>query len=441
MTTILTKKEAIRIDPETGEVLGEITETPMEPICSQCGKPCEVHFPDVDAVHEISNCCNVPAVVVSDPGTAVVFAKRNLQTFFSPHGCDPVINAVKFVVAERYGDGTFDSATPEGRTAMKRAGRQIASLRSRVSEVKVDYNRALKALPKIVDEEGARFVAAMDAIQQELEAPAKAEAEAEKARVEGHRAAIAVITDLAIDIAGLTSDEIQNAIDQCGQLYADRDFEEQSENAMAARVTTYNALTEALTLAQRREAVEADAKRLAEEVAQLRQQMLINEAADKARREEAERAERQRTADLQRVEREKAEAAQAALRDLERQREQAEREKREAVETERLRFEGIAQAEQDQRDREAAIERQRLADIETERRLEQQRVADAKAEADRLAADRHHRAKVHGDILAAFVAAGVPLECAKLAGNAIVNGKIPNLTINYAGRTQSTTVP
>ena len=62
--------------------------------------------------------------------------------------------------------------------------------------------------------------------------------------------------------------------------------------------------------------------------------------------------------------------------------------------------------------------------IEEEKRREQQ-------EAERRAKDRTHKAKINGGVLSALSDLGLSDELGKAVITAIVQGKVPNVTINY----------
>ncbi|RIJ02186.1 hypothetical protein DXK93_18560 [Achromobacter sp. K91] len=140
------------------------------------------------------------------------------------------------------------------------------------------------------------------------------------------------------------------------------------------------------------------------------------------------------------------------------QRAQAERDaaaRREAValaaaETARLEAEladqrRIAAEKQAEIDRAAAAERERLAAEQAERdrvqaaedarHAEIKRQADAKAaeeaEIRRREEDKAHKASINRAALDAFVAGGVPEDCAKQAVTLIAKGLIPNIRITY----------
>lgn len=190
----------------------------------------------------------------------------------------------------------------------------------------------------------------------------------------------------------------------------------------------YNALWEREKAVRDREAelarLEADrkAKEEADRLERERLDRLAKEAESRKQREEqiareaAERTQRQATeaADRQRREHEQALAREKA--------------RAEKAEQDRIATEARAKAEQEA----AVLRAQQQARMEAERK-DRERLAEEKAEKDRqekLAANRRHRLKVEHDAIDSATDAGLPDPEAWIA--AIAEGKVKNVTINYA---------
>jgi len=133
------------------------------------------------------------------------------------------------------------------------------------------------------------------------------------------------------------------------------------------------------------------------------------EAEAKAKRD-AEEAEARRVAELERVQREAREAAERA-------------EARRVAEAQEAARKAKESAEKAERDRLAAIEQER-------RRIAEEQRKEA-AEAERRARDRAHRGAINREALQGLCDIGVTLEQGKAIIEAIAKGAIPNVTINY----------
>lgn len=188
------------------------------------------------------------------------------------------------------------------------------------------------------------------------------------------------------------------------QAYAD------AERSLNAHAVAAKVRREEREEAERQAAINAGLERQREEEARKeREAEIARKAAENARIE----AERRAKAEQDRIESEKRAAEERAAR--------AEREKSEAAKrAEEARIAAEAKAE---RDRQVAVEAERKR-IEDEKRREQQ-------EAERRAKDRTHKAKINGGVLAVLSGLGLSDELGKSVIAAIVQGKVPNVTINY----------
>jgi len=158
----------------------------------------------------------------------------------------------------------------------------------------------------------------------------------------------------------------------------------------------------------------AEAER--EELARLRAEATQRAAKDEAERLERERAEqdRQRQEAAQRL---ADEAAARAVRDAE------EKHQRELAEAERRHLDDIARAKRES-DHEAAL-------AENERRKEVERLAEIDAANERRATNARHRKSVVAKAVKALAEAGIAETVADIAIDAIAEGKIPGVSIQF----------
>ena len=409
------------LDPTEIDATEVIASTP---VCPKCLGRCELIYIGED-IHPLSACCSEHPLDIGSPTTAIVLAKSDPMRYFAPNGLDPLLNAFRTEVERRRAEGEFEDS-PEGRTAGKRVGRQIASMRRRVDEVRLERVRELEELPKRINAEGARFRDIMQQMQDELEAPSKAE----EARKEAHKQAISEIREIGNGSFTVSSD-VEKRIAEIGILHANRDFDEYTASATETRVSVFNSLSSTLTTLQKQEAQERELEQLraekAKRDAEERERKIAEEATARAEATANERIEAaKREAELAKLE-----AKEKAERDRIAAEERAEQSKNEAIEAERRK----AEAERKRIEDEAAAERKRMQDAADALRLEaeaeqRQRDRDA-AEVARREADEAHKTSVHIAILEAFKSAGLPEACAIAAGKAIIKGLIPNVKVVY----------
>lgn len=336
---------------------------------------------------------------------AVVPPKETaLQVFQQPNGLEPYLQKIR---------AEIDSFVPDVTT---RKGREeIASIAHRVSRSKTALDGVgkelvaeLKEIPKKIDAERKRMRDTLDAWRDEVRAPLNEWEAAEEARKAKHQGAIDQI-NLRLECRDLDSTELRQNIEWLEGLAIDESWEEFEPEALRAKDKALAALREALVARQKYEAEQAELEELrrkqAEQEQKEREAAIAREAEERARREAELRAQQEREA--------------AARRELELklQAEQAEREKLEAQQ----------RAEQAAKDAEARAQ----AAAEAER----QRIADEQAEIERQAkareADKAHKAAINSAALEAFIAGGMPEDCAKQAVILIAKRQIPNVTINY----------
>lgn len=354
-------------------------------------------------------------------------------------------------------DAVAAEVTAEVPDLTTRKGRErIASLAAKVSKSKTavekpgrDYLKRLKEMPKVVEAELRDFVNKMDALRDATRQPLTDWEQAEIARTDAHVDAIQQIKDLAIFEIAPTSGHLANIIADLELLEIGDSWEEFLAEAAQVKDQTLIKLRTLHAERARYEAEQAELIRLrAEAEAQAqrdRDAAIAQAAADQARREAAERAETERLAAARReqdlldqaaaAQRAAAQAVLDAEAAAERQRMQlelqAEQARAAAAQAEASRLAAEQRAEQD---RAAAAQRQEQA-VEQARQNELARQAAAVAfeleKAQAREADEAHRRAINRAALDAFIAGGMPEECAKQAVKLIAQRKIPAVSISY----------
>ena len=206
-----------------------------------------------------------------------------------------------------------------------------------------------------------------------------------------------------------TSHEIEARIAQLNDTDIDDSYEHRKADATLAKVDTLKALEAMLSIAQKREADQAELDRLREE----QESRLRAEREEKIRKEAAEKAKKEAEAIAQA----QAELKKRQLEEAERAKERAEKEKEEA-EANAKRLEEHAklvaeQAAQAERDR-AEQEQQRLA-----------------KEAKAREADKANKAKVHNEILKALLSVGINEKQGKAIVVLLAKNEVPRVKISY----------
>lgn len=311
---------------------------------------------------------------------------------------------------------TAEVSTEVPDTATRKGRERIASLAAKVSKSKTavekpgrEYLKRLKELPKVVEAELREFTNNMDALRDAIRKPLNDWQSAEDARIDRHQAVIDELNERGAEAGTYDADYLRSSIATVEGVVIGEHLEEFEAEAARAKDKALAALRAALAAREKQEAEAAELAELrrqqAERDAQDERDRIAREAAERATREAEQRAQAERDAAVQRE------------RDLELQ---AERSKREALE---------AQQRAEQAERNAKAQAEKAA------ANERQRQADEKAEAERQArareADVAHKKAINNAALAAFIAAGMPEDCAKQAITLIAKRLIPAIQINY----------
>ncbi|WAD26641.1 hypothetical protein OS670_19935 [Pseudomonadaceae bacterium T75] len=313
-----------------------------------------------------------------------------------------------------------DLTTRKGRERIASLAAQVSRSKTAVEKPGRDYLRRIKEMPKAIEAELREFVQEMDKLRDEVRAPLTEWEQAEERRKAKHEQGIEHMKALAAFLDQADSATINAQLAELETIEIGEAWEEFEAEAHRVKAASLTALQLALTKRQAYEAEQAELERLRAEAAQReqkeREERIAREAAEQAQREAEQRAQAERDAAAKREADAKAAAERREL-ELKLAAERAERERVEAQQ----------RAEQAERDAEAkaqaaaAAERQRQAD-------EQARI---EAEAKAREADKAHKAAINRAALEAFMAGGMPEDCAKLAVTLIAKRQIPNIQITY----------
>ncbi|WP_027583962.1 hypothetical protein [Bradyrhizobium sp. Ai1a-2] len=278
----------------------------------------------------------------------------------------------------------------------KAARDELASLAYKITRSKTalddmgkEYVAELKKKAGEVDEKRRLIRSRIDALKEEVRKPLTDWEDAEKARTDAHDEAMAEILGLSeFSVLSESSDAIKQRIARVAAL-AGRDWEEYADKAAVTIEDAQARLTNALTIATKREDEAAELVRLRAEAAERaqkdREDAIAREAADKARKE--------------------AEARNAA-----------------AV-AEIMRRAEAEKAEANQRAHEATAKLSEALHEQQQTRQRTTAAAGGKASA--------HRAKINRSAMEAFMKCGIADADAKQVVTLIAQGKIPAVTINY----------
>lgn len=380
---------------------------------------------------------------------AVVPPKETaLAVFSTANGLEPWLQQVRVKVDE-FQKILPDLKTKKGRDAYASMAHQIAKSKTALEAVGKEISAQQKEIPKKIDAERKRVWDILESWQKEVRKPLDDWQAAEDQRVTAHNDGIQQIKDLAMFAETPTAAFVAQVIEDLVQIELDDSWEEFLAEAAQAKDKSLATLRALLATRQQYEAEQAELVRLrAEAEAQAqrdREAEIARVAVEQARIEAEQRAQAERDAAAKR-EQDLIDQAAAAQRATE----QAARDAEAAAERQRLQLQlqaeqaerQAAQAKADQlaaeqraeQERIAAIQRQEQA-VEQARQNELARQAAAVAfeleQAQAREADKAHKARINRAALDAFIAGGMPEECAKQAVTLIAQRKIPAVSITY----------
>lgn len=330
-----------------------------------------------------------------------------LQVYTTPGAIEPYLDRVRTEV-EAFKALGQTVATAKGRQAIKSFAFRIARTRAALEAFGKSLADEVKAIPKKVDATRRAVKESLEDLEEQVRGPLTAWEDAEKARVEGHEAALAAIAEPLGYGMIETAAEIRARLEFLRNPPA-RDWQEYAERAAQALAAEVERAETFLAAAEKREAEAAELARLRAE-SEARQ---AREREEQARRDAEERdrriAEEAAAAERAKVEAERQKAEQAAA-------------------------DAIARAEKAERDREMADRAAALAAAKAAEKAEADRLAAIEDERRRAAeakADEKHRASVNNAAKAGLVAAGLSEQAAVAAVTAIAKGDVPRVRISY----------
>lgn len=382
-----------------------------------------------------------------------------LAVFSTVKGLDPWLDQVRAKVDE-FKKVLPDLKTDKGRKAYASMAHQIAKSKNALEAVGKEISAKQKEIPKLIDAERKRVWDTLESWQKEVRQPLDDWQAAEDARVAKHNEGIQQIKDMALFGETPSASVVAQVITELEAIEINNAWEEFLAEAAQAKDQTLARLRALLAERTQYEAEQAELVRLrAETEAQAQRERdakIAREAEERARREAEQRAQAERDAAAKREAEAKAAAdrreleLKLAAEQSERAAAQAARDKIESeqraaqqkIEDEQRHKQAMAQAEAN---RVAAEQRAEQERIDSERRqaeaAERARLAEiarANAAADEInrqaaarEADKAHKAKINRAALDAFIAGGMPVECAKQAVTLIAQRKIPAIAITY----------
>ncbi|PTW84010.1 hypothetical protein DBL07_25910 [Achromobacter mucicolens] len=354
-------------------------------------------------------------------------AETALEVYSKPGGLDPWLDKIRAEVTGH----VPDLKTKKGREAIASLAFKVRKVKTALDGIGKEQVDRLKEIPKKIDAERKRMRETLDALADEVRAPLDQWEQAEEARKQRHQQGVEWFRLRADENRDLDADELRATIADVQARAVDESWEEFEPEAHRVKARALESLQQALAAREKYDAEQAELARLRAEAAAReqkdREERIAREAAEKAQREANERAQAEREAAARR------EADALAAAETARLNAQLAEERRAAAE------------KQAEIDRLAAAERERVAAEQAEQRrikaaedaaaAERKRIADEQAaeaaEARRREDDKAHKASINRAALDAFVAGGMPDQCARQAVTLIAKGLIPNIRITY----------
>lgn len=315
------------------------------------------------------------------------FEKLNPVDLFKEGGTQPVFDAIKKEVSTI----VLDATTEAGRKDIASIAYKIAQSKTFLDKVGKAFNSDLKAKTKAVDQERKSIWDKLEALQKEIRAPLTEWEEAEKARVDVHKAAMAELESISTFYGVATIEQINTAIKRVNELKL-RDWQEFAEMAQPVFESQFGKLTLMKTAAEQAEKDRLEIeelRRMKEEqeskAAEESRKKAEEEERQKIEREAKERADREAAERIRLAEEATVKAKADAEAKAAREAEEAKRKIKEAEEA-RIAAEARAKLEVEQ-----AVQRERDRAAAEQKRLDD----EAKAREN----DRAHHAKINNEVL------------------------------------------
>nr|WP_285896495.1 hypothetical protein [Pseudomonas syringae] len=371
-----------------------------------------------------------------------------LAVFSTANGLEPWLQKVRLKVDE-FQNSIPDLKTKKGRDAVASMAHQIAKSKTALEAVGKEISAQQKEIPKKIDAERKRVWDMLESWQKEVRKPLTDWEEANDRRIDAHNDGIQRIKDMAVFAETPTAAHVAQVIADLEMVAIDDDWDEFITDAAQAKDRTLATLRTLLADRTKHEAELAEIAKFNAEKAEREQKErdaeIARQAVELAQRESEQKAQAEREAAAKR-EQELIDQAEQAKRDAEQKQRDAdaaaenhalqlklaaEREERQKLQAEQDRIAGIQRAESErlaaeQRQAEA-VERARLAEVQRQEDAKAEELRQQKARED----DKAHKASINRAALEAFIAGGMPEDCARQAVTLIAQRKIPAITIAY----------
>ena len=331
-----------------------------------------------------------------------------------------------------------DLTTAKGRARIASLANKVSKSKKAVEDPGRDYLKRLKEMPKVVETELREFVNSMNALRDATRKPLTDWEAADLARRDKHTDGVQRIIDLTFFAETPSAATVAQIIAELELVEINDSWEEFLTEAAQAKDRSLATLRTLLADRTKHEAELAEIAKFNAEKAEREQKErdteIARQALELAQRESEQKAQADREAAAKR-EQELIDQAAQAKRDAE----QKQRDADAAAANQALQLKLAAEREERQKlqaeqDRIAAEQRQAEA-VERARLAEVQRQEDAKAEELRQQKaredDKAHKASINRAALDAFIAGGMPEDCARQAVTLIAQRKIPAITIAY----------
>ncbi len=326
-------------------------------------------------------------------------------------------------VEQRIKEFVPDETTPAGLTAIDEFAWKITKSKTLLVNMGDDYAKFLKAEPKRVDAERKRVKDTLEGWAKQVRKPVTDREEAEKARKEGHEAALIQINSYSVFVSPPHTKYIEEYITNLKAFCAGREWQEFHNRAIAEYSRVNNILEQMLIDQKKKDADHAELERLRREEEERNREKREAEIAAKATKDAEERA----IAEAAKI------AAETA-KSIENERARAMEIERSLAESERRRVADLKAAEEKaEREKQAALQEQARIAAATQKKIDDEAAAKITADAKRLA-DQEHVAKINHAIVLGIVDIDRPeltTELAQVILTAIAEGKIPHVKIIY----------
>lgn len=360
-----------------------------------------------------------------------------LAVYSAEKGLEPWLQQIRVKIDE-FLAVVPDLKTVKGRKEIASMAYEVARTKTAIENKGKELSAEQKKVPARIDAERKRVWDILESWQKEVRKPLDDWQAAEDARIDRHNDRLNWLKTLADDLGELSSLHIKGLIAEAEGMQLGAHWEEFEAEAANTKDKVLTTLRAALQKREQFEEEQAELARLRREAEERAEQDRIRLA-----QEAAVEAERQRVAQEQQAERDAAakreqdliDQAAAQEREAENQRLQL---KLQAEQAERARI----QAEADRVAAEQRMEQERQAGARRQEEAAEQARQDERRRADAAAAeilrqqeareaDKAHKAKINRAALDAFIAGGMPEDCAKQAVTLIAQRRIPNISISY----------